>query len=62
VELAPHALLNDHAANFAVKVAKYVVEIGAPRVGRDSSISALKFWCSEYGGAATIIGWARMGL
>jgi hypothetical protein len=62
MKLAPHALLYNHAADFAVEIAKDVVQIRAPSIGGNGSRSALEFRRGEYGSTATITRWSQRAL
>jgi hypothetical protein len=62
VELAPEALLDDHAAHLAIEVAKDVVEIGTPRVAGNGSGFALNIGRREDGSATAVARWTRRSL
>jgi hypothetical protein len=54
VETAPHALLDDHAANLAIEVAEDVVQIGAIRIAWDESRGFMELGFSEDGSTAAV--------
>jgi hypothetical protein len=56
MEAATEAFFNDHAANLAVEVAEDVVQVGAPRVGGNSSRVTLELGSFEDGSTTTVFG------
>jgi hypothetical protein len=62
VEAAPHALLDNHAADRAIEVAEDVVQVGTIRIARNERRCCLKPGRSEDSRAAAVTSWTRADL